>query len=366
MLLDAPPQRRPRHAELARGGRNVAFALAQRRRDTAGFIGGRLAQRPHHRAVQVEGRPQHGPHIRRGRIGAGTANAQAFECVQEFSNVARPGVAEQTVTSTGQKPRWRQAERPTEPLQCRLDERDDVHRTFAQRRHLDVQDGQAVVEVRTKTTLPHLANQVAIGRRHDPGVEGKRLLPPDALEDPVLQDAQKARLERKIEFPYLVEEERALRRSLESPAVPCDRAGERSPLVAEELTLDHRGRERGAVRVHEDGRPTRVPMQRPGDEPLPHAGLTGDEHGRAERSDPPHLLAQCPGLRTGADDRAIDARPPTSRRSRLDHAAPDRTPPQQRASPVGIHCSRRGGADPGFEGHECARRSLGSVEERGT
>ena len=61
------------------------------------------------------------------------------------------------------------------------------------------------------------------------------LLAADALELLLLQHAQQLELQRRRHVADLVEEQRALVGQLEAPELALDRAGERAPLVAEQL-----------------------------------------------------------------------------------------------------------------------------------
>ena len=105
-------------------------------------------------------------------------------------------------------------------------------------------------------------------------------LPPRRSKRAVLERAQELRLQRERELADLVEEERAAARELEAADARRDRAGERAALVAEELALDERLRERRAVDVHErplGARRGRVELARR--EPLAGARLAEQQHG---------------------------------------------------------------------------------------
>src|SRR4029434_2574832 len=97
----------------------------------------------------------------------------------------------------------------------------------------------------------HCGREVAIGGCDDAHVDLARLHRTEPLELAVLQHAQKLRLDLARELADLVEEERALVRQLEAPGLAGRGAGERSLLVAEELTLHERRRQRGAVHPDE-------------------------------------------------------------------------------------------------------------------
>src|SRR5262249_36596714 len=92
----------------------------------------------------------------------------------------------------------------------------------------------------------------------------------------------------------LVEEQRALVRELEAAGLVRDGAGERALLVAEELALDERRRDRRAVDADERSLSTRrVLVQRARDELLAGARLAGDEHRRRRVR---HLLDEAEDL----------------------------------------------------------------------
>ena len=71
--------------------------------------------------------------------------------------------------------------------------------------------------------------------------------PADALHPAVLQDAQHPHLGRRRQFADLVEEQRAAVGPLEPAPPGLDRAGERAPLMTEQLRVDQLRRNRAAV-----------------------------------------------------------------------------------------------------------------------
>src|SRR5262249_36757783 len=97
----------------------------------------------------------------------------------------------------------------------------------------------------------------------------------DALQAPLLGDAQELRLQLGAQLGDLVEEEGAALCELDTAAVARRGAREGAPLVAEELALQERLRQRGAVHGHERPRGTLAPrVDRPGRDFLPDAALT--------------------------------------------------------------------------------------------
>ena len=93
--------------------------------------------------------------------------------------------------------------------------------------------------------------EVAVRRGDDPHVDPDRLRAADALELLLLEHAQELRLQVERQVADLVQEERAAVGQLEAPDPPRDGAGERAPLVAEQLALEQRRGDGGAVDLDE-------------------------------------------------------------------------------------------------------------------
>src|SRR5439155_15430376 len=101
----------------------------------------------------------------------------------------------------------------------------------------------------------------------------------------------------------LVEEERALVGELELPELLGVGVGERALLVPEELALEERLRDGGAVERDERTSGARAPVvDRLGDQLLPRAALAGDEDGGAELRDGLDGLEDLLHLRRVPDD----------------------------------------------------------------
>ena len=94
----------------------------------------------------------------------------------------------------------------------------------------------------------------------------------------VLEDGQQLALERRRQEPDLVEEHRAAVRGLDEPGLGDARVREGAALVTEELGLEQRLGNRGAVDVDERARATGPGLvDGPGQESLARAGLAEDE-----------------------------------------------------------------------------------------
>ena len=86
-----------------------------------------------------------------------------------------------------------------------------------------------------------------MGRADDAHVDRNLLAPADALDHALLQEAQQLRLQRHRQVADLVQEQRAAVRGLDLAERLLGRAGERALLVAEQLALEQRFRDRGAI-----------------------------------------------------------------------------------------------------------------------
>src|SRR5690348_16338275 len=113
-------------------------------------------------------------------------------------------------------------------MQQALDERIEILESIAQRRHLEHDHAQSMIEVFAETPGFDLASQIAVRRRDDARLHRSRLALADALERALLEHAQQLRLDLRRELGDLVEQQRALARDLEPTRSIRDGAGERT------------------------------------------------------------------------------------------------------------------------------------------
>ena len=107
----------------------------------------------------------------------------------------------------------------------------DVVAPLAQRRNFQVDDVQAIVEIRPKRTGLDLFRQTPVGRRNDANVErAVRREAAHGLNLAGLEEAQQQRLHAHRHFTDFVEKHRAAIRRLEQARLVSIRAGE-TPLV---------------------------------------------------------------------------------------------------------------------------------------
>ena len=113
-------------------------------------------------------------------------------------------------------------------------------------RHPDVDAAQAVEQIGPEQlTLDH-RRQTAVGGGHDADVHPARAVAADALDGQILNGPQQLGLRGERQIGHLVEKQRAAVGVLELAAAPAD-AGRRPLFDAEELGLEQRLDERGAV-----------------------------------------------------------------------------------------------------------------------
>jgi hypothetical protein len=160
-----------------------------------------------------------------------------FENVLQFPHVARPVV----VHENGHRP-WRDGQNLALPLgsqalQKELYEQRDIGLTLPQRREVDRNHVQAVVQILSELSLAHEAGEIAMGGGDHADVHLDGLVAAESLELLLLQDPQQLDLDRGAEISDLVQEDGPLVGQLESPLPLPDGARERPFLVAEQLAL---------------------------------------------------------------------------------------------------------------------------------
>ena len=153
-----------------------------------------------------------------------------------------------------------------------------VPRPLAEGRQRDRDHVDAVEEIVTKLALPDELGRVAIRRGHETDVHVEELGSPDATDLPFLEGPEELGLERLGQLPDLVEKEGAPVRDLDHPGLGPIRTGERAALVTEQLGLEQRIGQCGAVDGNEHlGGPGALRVDRPGDQLLPGAGFSLDQ-----------------------------------------------------------------------------------------
>ena len=140
-----------------------------------------------------------------------------------------------------------------------VDQHRDVFAALAQRRHVDVDDAQPVEQVLAELAGRDALGQVAVGRRDDAHVgDARGAVRADRLDFAGLEEAQQQRLHAQAHLADFVEEQRAAVRELQLAGLVAIRAGEAAFDVAEELRLEQRLGQAGAVHGDEGAVRARV------------------------------------------------------------------------------------------------------------
>src|SRR5690554_4449062 len=171
----------------------------------------------------------------------------AFDQVLELADISREFIGEQERFRLGTD----SANSPPQSLVVAIEEmrkeQRDVLGALSQRRKLDVDDVQAVVEIFAQPSFADLLLEVSIGRGDEADVHADGFDAADALKFLLLKRAEKLHLHARWDLRDLIEKKRALVRELKTARLARHGAGERPALVSEELRLEQLGGDRCAV-----------------------------------------------------------------------------------------------------------------------
>ncbi len=158
--------------------------------------------------------------------------------VAQLAHVARPPVRGQQLARRRRELRRLASELPGEATGEELREEEQLGRPLAQRRHLEGEGADAVVEILAKAPLGHRASKLAVRGAEDADVDGDLRRAAEAGDGPRLEHAQQLGLQVQRHLADLVEEQGAAVRRLEVPGAPALGSGEGAALVAIELALE--------------------------------------------------------------------------------------------------------------------------------
>jgi hypothetical protein len=111
-------------------------------------------------------------------------------------------------------------------LQEVLHQDEDIFAALPQRRHSDIDDVQAVVEILSKQLLGDLLGQRAVGRGDDPIVDPRGVVGADTLKLACFQKPQQQSLHAEAHLADFVHEDCAAVRSLQPARLVRVRVGE--------------------------------------------------------------------------------------------------------------------------------------------
>src|SRR5690606_21906224 len=172
--------------------------------------------------------------------------------VGQLADVTRPGVLTQ-----GHDRRAAEANGAAlfllQPGDQLIEQQRKILDALAQRRHLDGEYVQPVVEVLAELAAGDHLFKILVRRGNHPHVRLLRLVAADPLEGALLQHTQQLDLHVHRHVADLVEKQRAAGRQLETPRPAGNGTGKGTLLVAEQFAFQQLGRNRAAVNRYEGG-----------------------------------------------------------------------------------------------------------------
>ena len=217
----------------------------------------------------------------------GRHDEQPFDSVPQLADVALPAGLLHELERRRGEPLRPPIALAAEDVHEMPDERRDVLAAIAQRRHADRDHAQTEIEVLAEGAALNLGLEVLVRGGDHPHVDLDRARRAEALDLPLLQDAQDLGLRLGTHVPDFVEEDGPAIGLLELADLLLGGASERPLLVTEELRLDQLLRDRGAVHLDEAvAAPQAVAVDGARDELLAGTALAEQQHRRGRRRRP--------------------------------------------------------------------------------
>ena len=197
--------------------------------------------------------------------------------VFQFAHVAGPAVPLQGLQSLGLDGVDLLGHAPGKTPQEMQRQRFDVLRPFPQRRQLDGDHVQAVIEILTEAPFANLTLQILVGGGHETHIHLFWAGRTDRDEVALLDDPQQFGLYRRTDIPDLVQKERAAVGLLQQTFLVHHRAGEGTAQMPEQLAFQQGVGQGGAVQRNKRFFPAQaVAVQGAGDQFLAGARFTQD------------------------------------------------------------------------------------------
>src|SRR4051812_14288764 len=166
----------------------------------------------------------------------------------KLAHISRPVVAEKRVHRVGREFQERLLVHLAEMAQKTPDEQRDIFLPLAQRRHRQVDNVEAKVEVVPEFSLGHELLEILVRGRHQSNVSAQGLVAADPFEGALFADyAKQFYLRARVDLADFIEKDRSAIGLLEPPNPTFVRPGESTPLVSEKLTFQQLRGERGAM-----------------------------------------------------------------------------------------------------------------------
>src|ERR1041385_309418 len=240
-----------------------------------------------------------------------------LQAVHELPHISRPGVVEQPLGRRARDSDDDLVGLKRKALDEMLSDEEHVAPTCFERRYVDPDHVDAVVQVLAEAALGNVGVEIAARRTHDASIERELASAADRSDLALLKRPQELHLHAERHLSDFVEEQSATVRPNEQAELSRPRVREGSLCMTEKLAFEHRFRDRSAVYCDE-GSALLAPMlvHRLRDELLACTALASDEHRGISLL---HSIQQAVDLfhrRTVADEQAArrdgsDGRPQT-------------------------------------------------------
>jgi hypothetical protein len=211
-------------------------------------------------------------------------NEESFEDIHEFTDIARPVVADEIVQECRANGWHTNPEPGGELPKQELSQARKVFPSISKRGHFDADYIQPKEEVSPESPSTHLGLQITVRRRDNSSRHYAGMVTPHSLVHLILKNSKQLGLQREAQFADLIQEKGSACCGFESPDARHYRARESAAFVPEELAFDQRSGQPRAVRVNICASASRGKLvKQASGEALSGTGFTGDEDGRAKR-----------------------------------------------------------------------------------
>src|SRR5882724_317597 len=246
ILLELAVQRGLSDAQHARGGQFIASRFTQGAQDGPALEFLERKQLILFGKAVTGGELQIGRQVRGMQDRTSAKSDAALDGIFEFADVARPVVSDKPLHGVFGNGTWR-GSGVGKFFEKGSDQQGNIAFAVAQRGQLDLHDVEAEIQVLAKGSGFDGGIEIAVGGGDDANVDVAAFGGPYRLDFALLESAQELGLEIDGHVANLVEKERATVRGFEQTLLGLDSPGERAFNVAEQLGLDERGNQSGAI-----------------------------------------------------------------------------------------------------------------------
>ena len=237
------------------------------------------------------------------RTARGAQRHRALNLVPELADIPRPPVLRKDIERFRAQLNIRFAESLRGFAEKKRTEVGNLFPSLPQRRHMDTDDGEAVIEILTELAFRDALLEVGIGRGEHSNVHTLRTSFPHRHDLGLFEKTQQLGLYVERKIADFIQEQRAPGRGSDEARLIGDCTRKRSAPVAEQLAVGQitAGR-RAVVRKKHGGAPMRPDVNALRDEFLAGAALTGDEHGEVVALQPLNVLDEADHRRAHGDE----------------------------------------------------------------